>query len=58
MKAIGRCVCLAGHEDMAALVRRAAQEVERDVENRHAIDRLISGHTAADDRRMGADTAV
>ncbi|WKY12588.1 hypothetical protein Q1695_003854 [Nippostrongylus brasiliensis] len=26
VKAIGRCVCLAGHEDMAALVRRAAQE--------------------------------
>ncbi|ETN86349.1 hypothetical protein NECAME_16389 [Necator americanus] len=26
IKAIGRCVCLAGHEDMAALVRRAAQE--------------------------------
>ncbi|KIH46504.1 hypothetical protein ANCDUO_23443, partial [Ancylostoma duodenale] len=26
VKAIGRCICLAGHEDMAALVRRAAQE--------------------------------
>ncbi|KAK6043113.1 hypothetical protein COOONC_19383 [Cooperia oncophora] len=26
VKAIGRCACLAGHEDMAALVRRAAQE--------------------------------
>ncbi|KAE9418947.1 hypothetical protein Angca_002342, partial [Angiostrongylus cantonensis] len=26
IKTIGRCVCLAGHEDMAALVRRAAQE--------------------------------
>ncbi|KJH44921.1 hypothetical protein DICVIV_09039 [Dictyocaulus viviparus] len=26
IKTIGHCVCLSGHEDMAALVRRAAQE--------------------------------